>query len=237
MKQPEEILKKNPGSAIFARYAHHLASEGKVNEAIIILEKGINANPSYALGHSVLANIFHSQNSPEGAADEWNSALKLDPQIPSDLFLYGKYLLKINNRKEARKCLYAASRYEPDNTDILIALDQAMTDKVEKPDLALSDETTEALSDMYEMDIQEEITELPVSDDDLEAGGTAIVEALEEAQDESFFDEDVEVEIPSEPAAERLARQRVHHTNERRRQGRGGTTPLVRAAEISEGLA
>ncbi len=72
MKQPEEILKKNPGSLIFARYAQQLAIEGHISEAILILEKGIKSNQSYAIGHSVLAKILHTQNSPEGAAEECN---------------------------------------------------------------------------------------------------------------------------------------------------------------------
>ena len=95
MKQPEVILKENPGSIIFARYADQLAQKGKIEDAIEILEKGIEANPSYALGHSVLAHIFHSQKSGERAEREWSKALELDPQISRDLVYMGKYFLQI----------------------------------------------------------------------------------------------------------------------------------------------
>ena len=198
MKQPEEILKKNPGSIIFARYAQQLAKEGNVSEAILILEKGIKSNPSYAIGHSVLAKILHSQNSPEGAAEEWTAALQLDPQQPNDLFLYGKSLLKTDNRSDACKFLSIASRYEPDNTDILMALDQAMTGTDDDNELDLAEETTEALAEMYEMDVEDELTAHLESDDTPDTGGTAIVEALDEAQGESFFDEDDDEEDEDE---------------------------------------
>jgi len=204
VKQPEEILKKNPGSLIFARYAQQLAMEGNISEAILILEKGIKSNPSYAIGHSVLAKILHSQNSPEGAAEEWTAALKLDPQLPSDLFLYGKNLLKNENHSEACKYLFAASRYEPDNTDILMALDQAMTGTDESNDLDLAEETTEALAEMYEMDVEEEIIAHLESDDSHDTGGTAIVEALDQAQKESFFDEDEDEDVEDKTLSERV---------------------------------
>ena len=70
MRDPEEILKDNPGSVVFARYAEEMAQKGKFSEAVVILEKGIEANPQYAPGHSILAEILFMEESDEKAAEE-----------------------------------------------------------------------------------------------------------------------------------------------------------------------
>ena len=61
-KKPEDILKDNPGSVIFARYADELAKKGDIKKAIHVLEEGIRANPSYAFGHSVLPKFCLNKN-------------------------------------------------------------------------------------------------------------------------------------------------------------------------------
>ena len=77
MRKPEEILEQNPGSALFASYAEQLVQEGNDDKAIGILEKGIASNPSYAYGHSVLANILYSQQNHQRAAEEFKKALEV----------------------------------------------------------------------------------------------------------------------------------------------------------------
>jgi tetratricopeptide (TPR) repeat protein len=150
VKKPEVILKENPGSIIFARYADQLAQKGKIEDAIEILEKGIEANPSYALGHSVLAHIFHSQKSGERAEREWSKALELDPQISRDLVYLGKYFLQINQPRKAKEYFLAAARFEPRNAEIQEALTRATALSKTGDDLGLSKETAGALSEVLE---------------------------------------------------------------------------------------
>ncbi|MBN1290359.1 MAG: hypothetical protein JXB48_00845 [Candidatus Latescibacteria bacterium] len=194
MKKPEEILKDNPGSVIFARYAEQLAKKGDINTAIKILKKGIRTNPSYAFGHSVLAEILYEQKSLEGAAAEWKTALNIDPQIPRDLFNYGKFFLRINNQKEAQRYLTTTAKFEPDNVEIRNALEQALSMKDKPADLRLADETTEAINEVYESGEDRNIL---FFDENKALDGTAVTEIIKEVSDEPVFADDFEIEITS----------------------------------------
>ena len=123
MKDPEEVLKENPGSVIFARYAEKLAREGKIVEALEVLNNGIEANPYYAPGYSVLAEIYSMQESQEKSAEQLEKALLLEPQAPGDLFNLGKYL--INNQPEkAKDYFWAAYCYEPEVPEVKSAFER-----------------------------------------------------------------------------------------------------------------
>ena len=101
MKDPEDVLKENPGSVIFARYAEELAQNGKIDEAIEVLSNGINANPDYAAGYSVLAEINANQKLHEAAIEHLEKSLSLEPQAPRDIFNLGKY--SIDNQADKAK--------------------------------------------------------------------------------------------------------------------------------------
>ena len=113
MRDPEEVLKENPGSVIFARYAERLAEEGKIVEALEILNNGIEANPYYATGYSVLAKIYSMEGSQEKSVEQLEKALSLEPQAPRDLLNLGKYIIK-DQPERAKDYYWAAQRYEPE---------------------------------------------------------------------------------------------------------------------------
>ncbi len=117
--EPEEILRNNPGSAIFSRYAEQLAREGRVEEAVDILKKGIQANPYYAPGYSVLAEILFQLQSEEEAVDHLLSSVRLDPQMPRDLFRLGSYY-QDNEREKGEAFLQTAREYEPNISDSIL---------------------------------------------------------------------------------------------------------------------
>ncbi len=80
MRDPEEVLKENPGSVIFARYAERLAEEGKIVEALEVLNNGIEANPYYATGYSVLAKIYSMEGAQEKSVEDLISDLNSIPE-------------------------------------------------------------------------------------------------------------------------------------------------------------
>jgi len=149
VKKPEEFLKQNPGSVIFARYAEHLEKEGQVEKAIEILEKGIEANPSYAFGHSVLANILRGRQIPKRVTAEFKKALELDPQSPSDMMNFGQHYLEINQYDKAISYLEIALKFEPGHTELRSLREEALNKSKAMVDLGLSDETTGALTNMF----------------------------------------------------------------------------------------
>ena len=110
---PEKMLEENPGSVVFPRYADHLAREGRIDEAVDVLKKGIRANPFLAPGYAVLADILFRLESEEEAVENLMTAIKIDPQRPRDLFRLGEYFREHDHEK-AETFLRAANTYEPE---------------------------------------------------------------------------------------------------------------------------
>ncbi len=111
--EPDRLLSENPGSAVFPRYAEDLAREGRTDEAIDILSRGLTANPSLASGYSVLADLLFSLHEEERAVENLLTAIKIDPQMPRDLLRLGKHFLEHEPLK-ADTYLKTAQIYNPD---------------------------------------------------------------------------------------------------------------------------
>lgn len=126
MRDPETILLDDPGSVVFSRYAEQLAREGRIEEAVDILKRGIKTNPDYAPGYSVLAELLFQLDSEEEAVENLVSALRLDPQIPRDLFRLGTYHLDRDPSK-AEPYLKAAYAYDPESEDISTSYEKVRT--------------------------------------------------------------------------------------------------------------
>lgn len=109
---PDNILRDNPGSAVFSRHAESLAREGRIGEAIDILRRGVDANPYHAPGHSVLAEILLQLDSREEAVERLLSAVRLDPQSPRDLFRLGAFF-RDSDPEKADSFLRPARTYAP----------------------------------------------------------------------------------------------------------------------------
>ncbi len=132
MKDPADVLKENPASLLFAHYAQEIAERGNTDEALEILSNGINANPDYAAGYSVLAGINMKQGLHEAAIEHLEKALALEPQSPKDLLNLGKYLSD-NNTVLAKEYLWKAHRYEPDSSETKAALNALLTKLGDEP--------------------------------------------------------------------------------------------------------
>ncbi len=187
MKNPADIIKSNPESVLFARYASTLAKEGKIDEALEILNTGINAHPFYAPGYSVLAEINKGQYLHEAAVEHYEKALELDPQSPRDLLALGGYLKK-TNPSLAKKIFLRAGRFEPDVPDIHDVLSDIGTEE-ESADLGLSPDTEKALTDLAEE---------PAEPEEVDEIGDDFAELLADAEP-SLHEED---ELPEQPAEE-----------------------------------
>lgn len=211
---------------MFARYANELAKEGKIDEALEVLNAGINANPFYAPGYSVLANINKTQNLHEAAAEHYEKALGLDPQSPGDLMALGEYK-KVSDPEKARKIFLRAGCFEPDVTDI-----QAVISKIDAPekemsapedemsaledeiDLELSSATENALTELTEShetvedhdDIDDNFAELLADTPQPVPEGTDLPEISDSslAETEMNIPEDIPDDIPDMAPAEEL---------------------------------
>jgi len=166
VKELSKILEENPGSVVFARYAENLMREEKYDEALEILKKGLQNNPLYAPGHSVLGSVYALQGREVESAEEFETALKLDPQAPGDYFRLGKTLLSSEPRK-ALHYLQTARRYEPGVSEVEQAYEEAMSLTVTpEEDVSVGAETVAALSaltdEQVEVSSDTEEVEIPV---------------------------------------------------------------------------
>lgn len=178
MKDPEIILKDNPGSVVFAPYADVLARSGKIERALEILRKGIQANPFYAPGYSVLAELLFQQNSPGEAADALRSALKIDPQRPRDLLRLGNHFLE-SDPLESQTLLWAARVFEPQSAQVSALFTQAGEHSYPYEE----GETDQVITEQTEEEGDGELLEFGVVDEDeKDSDGVKILEINEEEE-------------------------------------------------------
>ena len=84
----ENIIKNNPKSLVFARLAGLYLEQGRIDDAINLLEQGIQASPSYVTGHFVLAKAYIAKNLREKAEEALKKVISHDR-----LFLHAHKLL------------------------------------------------------------------------------------------------------------------------------------------------
>jgi hypothetical protein len=180
---PEKLLEENPGSAVFPRYADHLAREGRTSEAVNVLKKGIQANPFLASGYAVLADILFRLESEEEAVENLMNAIKIDPQRPRDLLRLGEYFRERDPEK-AGTFLRAANMYEP---EAAVTSAGMPVEKDEVPGIRAETEfgerlSGETLSGETIPDIVRESGALPVEPEPQEFFEKPLVEEMEEEQ-------------------------------------------------------
>lgn len=89
-----EFLTKNPDSPFFARYAETLFKKGLVNEALIVIEKGLKKYKLYSTAYIVYAKILMHKGRDEEAILNLRKVLKLAPNCQTAKFLIDKILNK-----------------------------------------------------------------------------------------------------------------------------------------------
>jgi Flp pilus assembly protein TadD len=79
-------------------------------EAITALHKAIELSPNDARSHSLLGQFLLAAGETSGAALEWQTALKIDPENTAALYRLGLLYRKQGKREEARRLLAAFQR-------------------------------------------------------------------------------------------------------------------------------
>jgi predicted regulator of Ras-like GTPase activity (Roadblock/LC7/MglB family) len=71
-------IRRNPGTAAFARLADHLREQGELAEATWVCSRGLAVSPGYSGGHTILAEILAAENLLRRAKEEFSTALALE---------------------------------------------------------------------------------------------------------------------------------------------------------------
>ena len=146
MRDIETFVKNNPGSVVCAFYAERLSDLGKTKEAVELLRESIAVNPFNAPVHSVLAELLYREKNVKEAASELETALKLDPQSPRDLFNIGNIFIEIHELEKAESHIRSSLAYEPNVPEIRAALEKASRLRNVMKEVNLSDESDKALT-------------------------------------------------------------------------------------------
>ncbi|OGC39355.1 hypothetical protein A2Y85_00355 [candidate division WOR-3 bacterium RBG_13_43_14] len=75
-----EKYSKDPKSRMFVQLADAYRKNGMMDEALDILNKGLQYHPDYALGYLILGKCYFDQRKYEQAKDAYETTLKHDPQ-------------------------------------------------------------------------------------------------------------------------------------------------------------
>ncbi len=78
-----DILKRNPGSLVFLSLAHELKKMGKIDEAIKILEDGIQRNPDFIAARFTIGKLYLLRGMYLQAEKEFNAVIQMGPDNDS----------------------------------------------------------------------------------------------------------------------------------------------------------
>ena len=113
------IHKKQENTDIFYNYAILLYQTGETSEAIEMFKKVIKMDSKNALAHKDLGIIYLNQHLINEANDEFQIALKLEPDNPIINFEYANYLSAMGDFISAKKLYNKACEINNDNFEIL----------------------------------------------------------------------------------------------------------------------
>lgn len=115
---PDEIrrlsddLARDPSSLVFMRLAEALRRAGQLDVALRVALRGLDRHPYLADAHDVLARIHADRGDLERAADEWETALRLDPNHAQANLGLGFVDFRRGNLESAERRLSAAEPAE-----------------------------------------------------------------------------------------------------------------------------
>ncbi len=122
-QEAEDLYNKaraaNPGYALV--YLYHgtaLASQGKYDQAVAEIEKGIRLKPNDAEGHAWLADVRERQNRRSDAIAEYQVAVSLKPDFRQARMELAKNMMYAGRSKEVIFVLLPVLQIEDSNTPV-----------------------------------------------------------------------------------------------------------------------
>src|SRR5262245_59708470 len=109
----EEIVAKDPASALYLPYAERLTEQGRVEEAIRLCEERRN-RPGHGIGDwIVLARVYLADGRLAEARAGFEAALELDRENVVALKALGGILAHVGDHEEAAAYYRAVCRVDP----------------------------------------------------------------------------------------------------------------------------
>ncbi|PLX89116.1 MAG: hypothetical protein C0619_11710 [Desulfuromonas sp.] len=108
-----EILTKDPLSTIFVTLAESYRKIGHLDDALRIVEKGLEVHPDFSPAHVVRARVLCQRSDYDGSAAAFTKALELDEGSLAALVGYARLAILIGQEEKARNLLLKARGFSP----------------------------------------------------------------------------------------------------------------------------
>jgi len=119
------FLRRGADSLRFAELADLRRRAGELTEATALCARGLLRYPNYATGHVVMGEIFYSRQLVDKAREQWQEALRLDPQHPRAHYRLAELHLLCGERGEAIAELESALLADPNFAQAHLLLTEA----------------------------------------------------------------------------------------------------------------
>ncbi len=113
------LLQGNVSPEIYYEYAHLCVKTKDIDKAEKILKKVIELNPEFARAHKDLGILYLGKRLFDYAEDEFNQAIKIEPDNFEILFEYANYLHSTTNFKKADEYYQKALEINQHDIDAL----------------------------------------------------------------------------------------------------------------------
>jgi tetratricopeptide (TPR) repeat protein len=136
-----QILAKDPHSTVFVSLSDAYSRAGRLDEALQVAQKGVQALPWFCPGHEILGKIQVELGNLNEAQRAFNKALTLDGESLAALKGLARIFTEKHQPEIARQVLERALQVYPDNSSVRHMLGQLPQDEEEEGE---EQETTES---------------------------------------------------------------------------------------------
>ncbi len=110
---------RDPGSPFYAWLADQMIRDGQLEQALSILEEGVDTNPNYITGPLLLANIYITRNKLEKARDLYNRVLERDPDNIKALYGLARIAFELREYSTGIAYIFQVISIDPYNRKII----------------------------------------------------------------------------------------------------------------------
>jgi len=141
-----EILVKDPNSTIFVSLAETYRKMGMFDDALQIIQRGLERHSDFSPAHIVLARVLCQLEDYDGSVAAFEQALSLDSESLAALVGYARVKILLGDEVEAREILLRARNLSPADpviNKLLLSLPEQFEvedDTADQSDIATSDE-------------------------------------------------------------------------------------------------
>ena len=114
---------RDPGSSAFVPLADLYRAQGRIDVARRVCLRGLSRHPEHVEGHYLLGRISLAAGDPEGAYDEWDITLRLDPSHVGARRSIAFLCLEGGSLEEAERHLRQALENDPHDPRVRRAMD------------------------------------------------------------------------------------------------------------------